>query len=294
MSGDGVHLRGSGHFDGGSWDAERLDPWAGDRPRVPRRAIPGLVLIGLFTPLFLVGAVLAAVRGEWTMVAGFAAWGGLFGHVAGVFVFLRWRPRRPGVLPATAVTPDGAPGLCFRYSGWAYFWLLGMLCWGALVPLAIAAVWFVTGGVAVIGAIALVGVALLVCGQIAATLSLAPGRLILTPDGLYHRGQLITQYSPWSGVTAVDAGRAGQVRIIRVWVAPSSGDRLRIRLRPWFLPAEERVALPGIVLRDPWLAVDPRTVHRALRHYLLNPSHRGELGGPAAVERIEQGRLFLY
>ncbi|WP_433790144.1 hypothetical protein [Actinoplanes sp. CA-252034] len=294
MSGDGVHLSRNFHFEGGTWDAEHRDPWAGDRPRLPGRAVPGLVIIALITPLFLVGAVLAAARGEWTMAAGFGAWGGFCGHIAGSVAFVRWRPFRSKALPTTAVTPDGVTGLCFRYSGWAYFWLLGMIGWSALVPLAIATVWFVTGGVAVIGSVVLVGVALLVLAQVVATLSLAPGRLIATPDGLYHRGQLITQYSPWSQVTSVEAGRAGRARLVRVRVTASAADRPRILLRPWFLPAEERVTLPGIVLRDPWLAVDPRLVHQALRHYLLNPAHRGELGGPAAVERIEQGRLFLY
>lgn len=57
-------------------------------------------------------------------------------------------------------------------------------------------------------------------------LRLAPGRLVLTPDGIYHRSLTFEHYVPWFTVYAFSA-ETGDTPMLAIKANPSDGTRLR-------------------------------------------------------------------
>jgi hypothetical protein len=138
--------------------------------------------------------------------------------------------------------------------------------------------------VIVIGAVALV------VGWVLVTmLWLAPGKVVISPTGVYHRSLTSTYFVPWPAVVAVSARWIG-TPVIVVSATPSADSRVR-RYMGRFGSGEVRF-LPMMVIRTAWLAADPATVYHALSFYGSHSGLRAELGQPDGLDRISQGRAI--
>ncbi|GGN63061.1 hypothetical protein GCM10010112_21920 [Actinoplanes lobatus] len=281
MSPQNFHLDGDGPTD-------REEPWP-----VPGRS-PLLILVVIFLSVLAVvlgGLAVAALAEGSRIAAAVCAWGALlFGHVAGLSVYLRWRPlRQRARTPRIDGTSDGA-GVSFRYSAWGYYWSTTVVLFavGALAP--IIAAGFSNGILGWLISIAIALTGLLLIALYGLMLARAPGKLILTPQGLHHRGLTFEQYAPWSAVLLVAPATVNRARSVMVHLEPSAEVRVR-NVVPARFGVREQALLPDIVVRDPWLLADPMLVYRTVRHYQEHPEHRGELSGEAALERIAQRRF---
>jgi hypothetical protein len=210
------------------------------------------------------------------------------GHVVGLGACVWRRRRRSGRRGTLTAAPDGAWGVTFTYSAWSYYWVTALLVMSELVVLAVtmgaalsATAW---GAVtAVVGSV----VAILVGWFLVTMLRLAPGKIILSPSGVYHRSLTSTHLIPWHAIVAVFAGWLG-TPIIAVKAIPSEDTRVR-RYMGRFRSGEVQF-LPIMVVRTLWLATDPTTVYHALSFYCSHPELRAELGTPDALDRISSGR----
>jgi hypothetical protein len=267
------------------------DLWP-DRER-PAGTAAGVVFMGVLTLLFGLGAVVAVAGGDvvWAVVT--VGTTVLCGQVLGLGVYLRRRQlRRRGGMPRTGRAEDGHAGIAFRYSGWGYFWYFGLFVTGAagLVPFGLLGLGQGVAGSLI--AVAALLAALFLVLVVVIVLVRAPGRLILTPDGLWHHGLTFTGYAPWEAAALVDAATVGGAPAVMVHVDPSERNRSRSFL-PARLGIREQELLPFVVVREQWIAADPALVYRTVRHYHLNPGDRPELGTEAAVERVRERRFEL-
>ncbi|GAA2710795.1 PH domain-containing protein [Actinoplanes palleronii] len=267
-------------------------PWHDFRPS-PRARI-GAYGAMVVAPLLLGLAGWSAWAGGLAAAAAFGAIGLWFAHVAGLGATLWLRPhRRSRALPAPAPIDDGSPGLTFRYSWWAYYWQGAVLVLTSAPFLLLGLAGLTSGDTAeaVFGAVLVAG-ALLLLAVLFRVLRHAPGRLSLTPAGVYHRGPGGGRFVPWDAVLDVRADGTGAQPTIEVRAAPSdrsrSGTRKDNRSRFTARRAERSTAL---TVPAAWPAAAPETVYRTLRHYLRHPADRGELSGVAAVARVRQQRL---
>jgi hypothetical protein len=210
------------------------------------------------------------------------------GHVVALGTRVWWPRQRSSRTETLTAAPDGATGVTFSYSAWAYYWVTALLVMSELV--AIAAGLGAALSATVVGAVAaiVIGVVVLVVGWVLVTmLRLAPGKVILCPAGVYHRGLTSTHFVPWHAIVAVSAGWLG-TPVIAVKAIPSQDTRVR-RYMGRFRSGEVQF-LPLMVIRAAWLATDPTTVYHALSFYGSHPDLRTELGTPDALDRISNGR----
>ncbi|GIF07996.1 hypothetical protein [Actinoplanes siamensis] len=247
-------------------------PWRdhGPSPR-PAYAAVGSALL----------AVLALAAGVWSVALGdlraalaCAVAALILGHLSGLLLTLWVRPHNTGDRMRISGIDDGSPGLTFAYSRRLYYWYASFLTLLTLAQLALIA-----SAPPLAAGAALTGAGLYVL------LRHAPGRLALTPDGVYHRGMWTEQFVPWTSIRAIVPGE--QARIPVIGVPAVAGARVRTR----------RTLLRGpdtMVVQVPWLAADPALVLQAMRWYHANPAHRFELSYHLAVERIRQRAWHLH
>ncbi|WP_130510348.1 hypothetical protein [Krasilnikovia cinnamomea] len=234
-------------------------------------AVMAVVTVGL-----VLGAGQAVASGD-LLTAGLLAAGALvLGHAAGFGLSVSRHPRRGGPVPYLGVTEQGVPGLAFRYAGAPCYWFLGMLTVGAVAALGIAVVLAVGGGMAgwIVGGLLAAG-AVFVGWFIVVALRLMPGRLVLTPDGVYHRALTFEYYVPWFAVYEVVAADTDHPMIV-VKAHPSDGTRLH-RPAGRLGGAVEAEYLPFLVVRAYWLRGNTVRAYQALDHYFRNPDRRSEL-----------------
>jgi hypothetical protein len=179
-------------------------------------------------------------------------------------------------------------GVTFTYSAWPYYWVTALLVMTELVVLAVTVAAALSGTALGVAKAVVIGVVAMVVGWFLITmLRLAPGKIILSPTGVYHRSLTSTHFIPWHAIVAVSAGWLG-TPIIAVKATPSEGTRVR-RYMGRFRSGELKF-LPIMVVRTIWLATDPTTVYHALSFYCSHPDLRTELGAPDALDRISSGR----
>ncbi|MGW5671455.1 hypothetical protein [Micromonospora sp. NPDC003776] len=239
-----------------------------------------MALLTVLALLALVWAVAGVPDGDWMRAIGGAVLALVLGSASGFLVVAA--RRGSGATVALAPWPGGdGRAVRFGYSISAYclFSLLAASC--VLVMLCVGAA---TG--AVLGVV-MVAVAALLGWYLVAMLRRAPGGLLLSPDGLAHRGLTSFYAVPWDAVRGVETWRLGTWALV-VKADPSPQSVLR-RYTGRFDTGELEF-LPFLVVRTYWLAADPEVVRRTLAFYLAHPELRDELGTPEAVRRIAEGR----
>lgn len=260
-------------------------PWDGRGPG------PGAkVAFGLTAGLTGVSAVLGAVSaadGDTLGALGFGAAAVFLGHLVGFGVHMWWRPRRSA--PAATLI-DGA--VTFRYSGWTYYWLGSCTTLILLALLLIGSSGLMAGDSAgiVVAVLAFAGAAFFGWYLVRLVLG-GRGFLRLSPTTLEHHGLGFTHRLPWDSVTDVRAAEVNEAPLIIL--TPSLSAPVDVTFT-WITRGGGRkgLLLPSMTIRSVWLADDPVTVYRTLRHYHANPEHRVELSIEASTDRIHQGRFL--
>ncbi len=260
--------------------------WTEQRRPVWRNFSTGLVA------LMALGMAAGAAWLSWTgrPAAGVPlAAGAIFlGHVVGWSTWVWWRRRHSSRTTTLTAVPDGTKGVTFPYSAWSYYWATAVLVMTELGALGMT-VGFALSATAV-GVVAAVVIGVLAMGVgwfLVIMLRLAPGKLVLSPTGVYHRSLTSTHFIPWSAIVAVSAEWIG-TPIIAVKAFPSKDTRVRRYLGRF--GSGEVQFLPIMVVRTVWLATDPTTVYHALSFYQAHPDLRAELATPSALDRISNGR----
>lgn len=260
------------------WTEQRLPAW--------RKVSMGWVA------LLALGMAAAAAWSSWTGQPAtgvpLAAGAIYLGHVVGLATRFWWTPRRSSQTGTLTAAPAGTKGVRFGYSAWSYYWLTAVLVMTELAALALTVALAMSATVVGVVTAVVIGVLVLVVGWFLVTmLRLAPGNLILSPSGVYHRSLTSTHFIPWDAIVAVSAEWIG-TPIIAVKAFPSQDTQLR-RSMGRFGSGEVQF-LPLMVIRTAWLATDPTTVYHALSFYHAHPDLRAELATPAAPDRIGNGR----
>ncbi|WP_436519926.1 hypothetical protein [Actinoplanes sp. HUAS TT8] len=222
-------------------------------------------------------SILVLAAGVWSLIlrdAGAALACGvavlILGHLFGLMLNLWVHPQNTGDRMRIAGIDDGTPGLTFSYSGRLYYWYAGFFL---LLTVALA----VSGLPLTIGAVPTAAALFILLRH-------APGRLALTPDGVYHHGVWTQQFIPWQAIREISAGEHAHIPIIGVPAVASPDTRTR---RTLFRAPEQ------MIVQVPWLAVDPALVLQAMRWYHANPNHRFELSYQIAVDRARQRAWHL-
>lgn len=239
---------------------------------------------GLVTMLMVVVVVAAITTGDLLQAATFGLGAVLLGHLSGVAINMVRRPRPADGPPAIGTTDEGEEGVAFPYSRWPYYWLSVVLGSGGLLVVGFAIV-SATKGTLAGWAIAIVaGLFAAFDGWfLVALLRLAPGVVVLTPTGIYHRSLVLEHFVPWDSVVDVLA-REGRTPWITVKAMPMTG--MRERRHTGRLGAFEAQFLPFMVVRAMWLGANAVPAYRSLRHYFEHPDERSELG----LARHDTGR----
>ncbi|GAA4602793.1 hypothetical protein BJY16_004373 [Actinoplanes octamycinicus] len=283
-------------------------PWRDCRPS-PRLA-QATVGSGVVAVLLLAAAVWSAIAGDAgaALACGIAVL--LLGHLFGLLLNLWVRPHNTGDRMRITRIDDGTPGLTFGYSRRLYYWYSAFL---TLLTLAQAALALRTPPLAV--------GALLSASALYVLLRHAPGRLALTPDGVYHRGIRTEQFVPWQSIREVVPDEQARIPVITLPAAPAASPSATSAsatfpsaaspsatfpsaTSPSAVSADlSLVALPEgpvptarvrpslfrtsdcVTIQIPWLAADPVLVLQTLRWYHANPAHRFELSFQIAVDR---------
>ncbi|WP_229068835.1 hypothetical protein [Actinoplanes sp. DH11] len=263
-------------------------PWEKAGPG--RLVTASFVFVALLALVLVVVAVFAVLDGDLVGAVGSAAIAVYFITVVGLGTVLWWRPRRASAL--SGVVTEGG-GLTFRYSRWAYFWAVGTLLLH-LAALLLFGLFLLRDGDTTGQVIAIICFAGAVWFALAALRLLpgAPGHLRLTPAGLEHRGHGLLHRLPWESVADVGPTTINGSPV--VVVLPSASAPVDVSFAwPTRIGGRRGFLLPSMVVRGMWLAGDPLTVYRTVRHYHANPEHRTELSTEAARQRVEQGRFVL-
>lgn len=169
----------------------------------------------------------------------------LVAHVTAIGVTGLWRPRPATGAPTAGVNDQDERGLAFPYASLPYY----------LLAVTVAIVVVLAAGFAVLMAADGTGTgwALAVVGAAAAAfldwflivlLCLAPGTLVVTPSGIYHRSLVLEHFVPWEAIVDVLA-REGTDPWITVKALPMDGTRQRRHTGR--LHAFEGQALPFLV-----------------------------------------------
>jgi hypothetical protein len=106
-------------------------------------------------------------------------------------------------------------------------------------------------------------------------LRVAPGTIVLSPTGIYHRSLVLEHFVPWDAVVNVLACE-GRTPWITVKATPASG--MRERRYTGRIGAFESQFLPFMVARTMWLGANALPAYRALRYYFERPAERSKLG----------------
>ena len=247
--------------------------WPRNRPTA--KIIASTALMSLFNLGALVGAGVAATSGQPGAAVVLALAAAYLGHFVGLGLSLSRRPAQ--VTPPRAVgrTELGDPGLEIPYARGPYYWSISVTLLSAFAFAGITVIFALAGspGALVVAVISAIFAILL--GWIAVVfLRLAPGRLVLTPDGIYHRSLTFEHYVPWFAVYAVSA-ETGDTPMLAIKAHPSDGTRLRRYTGR--LGAFEATFIPFIVARTYWLGGHATYAYQTTEHYFRHPGLRPEL-----------------
>ncbi|WP_412743690.1 hypothetical protein [Krasilnikovia sp. MM14-A1004] len=248
----------------------------------PHRSVTRVLSAVGFTLLTLITAavaVSAVVTGDLAQALTFAVGTVLFAHLVGLVVSLMRQAAPATHEPSVGFNDQGERGLAFPYSRWAYYWLSSVLVAVLLVDAGLAVQFGAAGAWVMV--VPLAAIALFLAWFLIAMLRLAPGRVVLTPSGIYHRSLVFEHFVPWDAVVDV-AAQEGHIPRIIVKALPSIGTRERKHMGRLSAGIE---GLPFLVVRTYWLGANALPANLALKHYLLHSDERTrlkEIGGRAA------------
>lgn len=239
----------------------------------------------VFTAGFFALAAAAALGGAaWAVASGEAAAavllmvGAVFAaHLAGLSISLSRRPRTPAGAGVPGVTERGERGLSFSYAAEPYYWLVAVLVLTTLVLIGIGVIAVAGSSSGWVFAVVCTLLSMFFVGFLVVVLRLAPGRIVLTPEGVFHRSLTFDHFVPWFAVYDVVAEPA-EAPMVVVKAHPSDGTRLRRYIGR--LGAYESQFLPFVVARAYWLGGNAVPAYQALAYYFRHPDRRADLATP--------------
>ena len=244
----------------------------------PRRSVVRVlnaVFLGLISLLIAVAAVAATVTGDTGQAVLLAFTAILGGHISAIAVTSMWRPRPAADGHSLGVTDHGDSGLAFRYARLPYYLLTVTLAMA--LPLATGFAVAMAGTDTATGwmlAVVAIGFAVFLGWFLTVLLRLAPGTIVLTPSGIYHRSLVLEHFVPWDAVVDVEATDAPNPWIT-VKALPVEGTRERRHTGR--LHAFEGGLLPFLVARTSWLGANAVPAYQAIRFYFDHPDQRPRL-----------------
>ncbi|GAB1690918.1 hypothetical protein [Krasilnikovia sp. M28-CT-15] len=237
----------------------------------PHRSVTRVLSVAGFTLLTLITAVVvvsAVTTGEIAQALFFTVGTVMFAHLVGLTAISMRHPAPTTYQRSVGRTDQGEGGLDFPYSRWAYYWLSSVLAGVVLIAAALAVEFGAAGSWVMV--VILAAIALFLAWFLLAMLRSAPGRVVVTPTGIYHRTLAFEHFVPWEAVIEVSA-QEGQIPRIIVEAMPSTGTRERTYLGRLGAGVE---GLPFLVVRAHWLGANARPAYLALKHYFLHPDER--------------------
>ncbi|GGN92380.1 hypothetical protein GCM10010112_79510 [Actinoplanes lobatus] len=233
------------------------------------------IFLGLISGLIAVVAVAAAVTGDTVEAIGFGLAAILAGHVTAIGITGLRHPRPATEPPSAGVNDRGESGLAFPYARLPYYLITVTLVLVALLAAGFTAV-MAAGGSATGWVLAAIsgGFAVFASWFLIVLLRLAPGTIVLTPSGIYHRSLVLEHFVPWDAVVDVQA-RDGPNPWITVKALPMDGTRERRHTGR--LHTFEGGLLPFLVARTSWLGANAVPAYQAIRFYFDHPDQRPQL-----------------
>ncbi|WP_250002096.1 hypothetical protein [Actinoplanes sp. M2I2] len=244
------------------------------RPKRSARLVFAVGYLGLFALGMFAGSAWAVYTDQ-IGAAVLLLFGGLgFGHLAGLAAGQLRLPQGEG-RATTGTTDDGEIGLTYTYARAPYYWLITTLALVTLASLGVTALGLLAAETAgwVVAAIAAASAGWLLWLLIL-VVRLAPGRVVLTPTGVYHRSLTFEHFVPWWAVTEVVADQEAHP-VIAVKAYPSEGTRRSGRFGTY-----EGRYLPIMVIRSYRLGANTLPAFQALHHYFHNADQRAQLSAP--------------
>lgn len=113
------------------------------------------------------------------------------------------------------------------------------------------------------------------------------GQLLLTPQGLEHRGWGYESRLPWNGVMHVSTLNGDGPE---VWIRGSDNQVEQRRTAKLWGGKPPRSA--GIAIQGKSLGVDPALFYYMVNYYLTQPDARAELGTDSAIQRAKSVAYF--
>ena len=198
----------------------------------------------------------------------------MFAHLVGMSVSSMRQLGPATHTPTAGLTDQGERGLAFSYSRWAYYWLSSVLVMVVLFDIGFVVAFAQAGTAAAwVMALVLAAVALFIVWFLVVLLRLAPGRVVVTPTGIYHRSQTFEHFVPWEAVVDLKA-REGPNPRITVKALPMSGTRERRYTGRLSAGVE---GLPFMIVRTYWLGRNALPAYLTLKYYFENPDQRSRL-----------------
>jgi hypothetical protein len=234
---------------------------------------------GFMVFTLLTGAVTAAAitTGDVADAFFFGAGTLLLAHLAGMSINIMQRPRPADHPPVADVNDRGEAGVAFRYAFWPYYWLsvvfavftLGSLTFAIVFAMQATAIGWVLAAAGVVATV-------LIAWFLVVILRLAPGKLVLTSTGIYHRSLFLEHFVPWEAVVEVVA-RDAPSPWITVKALPTK--RTRERRHTGRVGGFEGQALPFMIVRTQWLGANALPAYQAIKYYFEHPDERQRLTG---------------
>jgi hypothetical protein len=250
------------------------DPPAG-WPKAHRTVLRVLSAAGFIVFTLITAAVTAdaIATGDVADALIFGAGTLVLAHLAGMSINIMQRPRPADHPPVADVNDQGETGLAFRYAFWPYYWLavvFALFSLGAVTFAIVMAMQATTTGWVL--AAAGLAAAVLIGWFLVVILRLAPGKLVLTSTGIYHRSLFLEHFVPWEAVVDVVA-RDAPSPWITVKALPTNRTRERRHTGRGF----EGQALPFMIARTQWLGANALPAYQAIKYYFGHPDERQRL-----------------
>ncbi|MCD7052179.1 hypothetical protein LRS58_15780 [Rhodococcus sp. BH2-1] len=228
--------------------------------------------------------VLGGVDGRPMVLRYGLAYGGLVLLVAAFGVLTRW-PRSGSTVRCTPVESGTATEIRQSRGLWAVLVAMTACC-AAITAGPAVEIYLSVGTSGVPGATVVFGVVGALFGSFLVLVVLRrvrQGSVLLTPDGVRHRGWSFDSYLPWESVAGVQPAHNGHRMILLIGFTNAQWTR-RYTTPIWRI--DKLPPVPMIELDCRKFAMEGLLLLHFVRYYANNPAMRGELGTDAAQDRF--------